>query len=48
MSQANNQSAVISSERVFSAGQRELFAAFANPDQLAQWWGPKDFTNTFE
>jgi uncharacterized protein YndB with AHSA1/START domain len=25
-----------------------VFAAFEQPDQLARWWGPKDFTNTFE
>ena len=25
-----------------------MFTAFEQPDQLAQWWGPKDFTSTFE
>ena len=25
-----------------------MFAAFENPDRLAQWWGPNGFTNTFE
>jgi len=25
-----------------------VFAAFSDPDQLAQWWGPAGFTNTFE
>lgn len=25
-----------------------MFAAFARPDRLATWWGPKGFTNTFE
>ena len=49
MSQASSQSsAVVSTERVFSVPPRKLFAAFEQPDQLAQWWGPKDFTNTFE
>jgi uncharacterized protein YndB with AHSA1/START domain len=24
-----------------------VFAAFEQPDQLARWWGPKDFTKTF-
>lgn len=48
MSQTNSPSAAVSSERVLSASPREVFAAFEQPDQLAQWWGPKDFTNTFE
>jgi uncharacterized protein YndB with AHSA1/START domain len=25
-----------------------VYGAFASPDQLAQWWGPDGFTNTFE
>jgi len=25
-----------------------VFAAIADPAQLARWWGPKGFTNTFE
>lgn len=25
-----------------------VFEAFARPDVLARWWGPKGFTNTFE
>ena len=48
MSQANNPSAAVSTERVLSANPRMVFAAFEQPDQLARWWGPKDFTNTFE
>jgi uncharacterized protein YndB with AHSA1/START domain len=24
-----------------------LFEAWSNPEKLAQWWGPKGFTNTF-
>jgi uncharacterized protein YndB with AHSA1/START domain len=48
MSQANNPNAAVSTERVLSANPRKVFAAFEQPDQLAQWWGPKDFTNTFE
>ncbi|HEX8429814.1 MAG TPA: SRPBCC domain-containing protein [Longimicrobium sp.] len=38
----------VSTERVISAEPREVFAAFERPDRLARWWGPKDFTNTFE
>jgi uncharacterized protein YndB with AHSA1/START domain len=41
-------SAAVRAERVLSANPRRVFAAFEQPDQLAQWWGPKDFTNTFE
>ncbi len=40
--------AAVSTERVLSASPRAVFAAFEKPEQLAQWWGPKDFTNTFE
>jgi uncharacterized protein YndB with AHSA1/START domain len=47
-SQANAPSAVVSTERVLSASPRKIIAAFEQPDHLAQWWGPKDFTNTFE
>lgn len=38
----------MSTERVFSASAREVFAAFARADVLARWWGPAGFTNTFE
>ncbi|WP_406694270.1 SRPBCC domain-containing protein [Singulisphaera sp. Ch08] len=48
MSQANHTSAVISTERVLSSPPRKVFAAFEQPDRLAQWWGPSGFTNTFE
>ena len=49
MSHASSQSsAVVRTERVFSVLPGKIFAAFEQPDQLAQWWGPKDFTNTFE
>jgi uncharacterized protein YndB with AHSA1/START domain len=49
MSDASSQSsAIVSNERVFSVLPRKIFAAFEQPEQLAQWWGPKDFTNTFE
>jgi uncharacterized protein YndB with AHSA1/START domain len=41
-------SAVVSAERVFGAPAHRVFAAFERPDQLAQWWGPKGFTNRFE
>ena len=48
MSQANNPNAVVSTERVLSVNPRDVFAAFEQPDRLAQWWGPDGFRNTFE
>ncbi|MBN9522288.1 SRPBCC domain-containing protein [bacterium] len=48
MPQANDSSAALFTERVFSASPRAVFAAFEQPDQLARWWGPKGFTNSFE
>jgi uncharacterized protein YndB with AHSA1/START domain len=48
MSQTNNPNAVVSTERVLSVNPRDVFAAFEQPDRLAQWWGPNGFRNTFE
>ena len=31
--------------RVFDAPRARVFRAWTDPAQLAQWWGPKDFTN---
>lgn len=47
MSQLNN-SGTITNERFFSFAPEQIFSAFENPKLLAKWWGPKDFTNTFE
>lgn len=41
-------SAVLSTERVLAFPPARVFAAFESPDQLARWWGPAGFTNTFE
>jgi uncharacterized protein YndB with AHSA1/START domain len=38
----------IVSTRVFGVSRERLFEAFSDPRQLAHWWGPKGFTNTFE
>jgi len=37
----------VHTERLLSASPQAIFAAFEQPALLAQWWGPKDFTNTF-
>jgi uncharacterized protein YndB with AHSA1/START domain len=34
--------------RIFAAPREIVFAAFENPDALAQWWGPDGFTNTIK
>ena len=34
--------------RLVNATPEQLFAAFRDPDRLVQWWGPKDFTSTFQ
>jgi len=35
----------IVSVRVFAAPREKVFGAFADPTQVAQWWGPDGFTN---
>ena len=32
-------------ERLFDAPRAMVFKAWIDPQQLAQWWGPKGFTN---
>src|SRR6267154_1435665 len=31
--------------RVFDAPRKTLWKVWTDPQHLAQWWGPKDFTN---
>ena len=33
--------------RVIDAPRERVFRAFSDPAHLAQWWGPKGFTNAF-
>lgn len=40
-------SEAIHSTRVFGVSRERLFEAFRDPSQLARWWGPEGFTNTF-
>ncbi|MBK8613699.1 MAG: SRPBCC domain-containing protein [Flavobacteriales bacterium] len=37
----------VRSVRLLSASRDRVFAAWTDPEQLARWWGPKGFTNTF-
>jgi uncharacterized protein YndB with AHSA1/START domain len=48
MEESTNQNQVIQTERTVPYRPDEVYAAFADPIRLAKWWGPKDFTNTFE
>ncbi|MFD2639816.1 SRPBCC family protein [Piscibacillus salipiscarius] len=38
---------VIVNTRIFNTSREQIFNAFSNPEHLALWWGPKNFTNTF-
>jgi uncharacterized protein YndB with AHSA1/START domain len=44
----SNPETSVFNKRVLAATPQRIFAAFAQPNCLARWWGPKDFTNTFE
>src|SRR5262245_42702657 len=35
------------STRLFDAPRDRVFGAFSDAEQLARWWGPKGFSNTF-
>lgn len=39
---------VMSTSRVLPFSPAAIYAAFASPELLAQWWGPEGFSNTFE
>ena len=39
--------ATLSTHRTIAATAEAIYGAFAAPDQLATWWGPAGFTNTF-
>lgn len=38
----------IVSPRFLEVTPEAAFAAFADPERLARWWGPKGFTNTMQ
>jgi len=35
-------------QRFFAAPPAAVFAAIAQPERLARWWGPEGFSNAFE
>ncbi|CAM2801187.1 SRPBCC family protein [Rariglobus hedericola] len=39
--------AALRTGRTLAASPQKIFAAFEQPDQLARWWGPSGFKNTF-
>ena len=44
---ALHEASVLRLSRSFAAPRDRVFRAFTAPAQLARWWGPKGFTNTF-
>jgi uncharacterized protein YndB with AHSA1/START domain len=38
----------IVAHRVLDAARERVFEAFADPNRLTRWWGPKGFTSTFQ
>lgn len=48
MSTNHHPEATLATERLLPFVAGEVFSAFEHPEQLARWWGPDGFTNTFE
>ena len=46
-SQASPSDREIVTARLIDAPRERVFEAFADPDRLTRWWGPKGFTSTF-
>ena len=38
----------LETSRILHASRERVFGAISDPKQLALWWGPNGFTNTFE
>lgn len=38
---------ICQTQRDFTCTAEDIYAAFADPDKLALWWGPEGFSNTF-
>jgi uncharacterized protein YndB with AHSA1/START domain len=37
----------VRTSRIIAATRARVFTAWTDPEQLARWWGPKGFSNTF-
>lgn len=48
METSRKQNGTLQTQRILPYAPDEIYAAFSDPDCLATWWGPNDFTNTFE
>ncbi|MEO5913064.1 MAG: SRPBCC family protein [Luteolibacter sp.] len=44
----NTSDTAIITTRLIDIPRERVFGAFSDPLQLAKWWGPEGFTNTFE
>ncbi|HEY6142019.1 MAG TPA: SRPBCC family protein [Flavobacterium sp.] len=44
---STNPDCEIRSSRIVNASQELVYTAWADPNHLKNWWGPKGFTNTF-
>lgn len=47
MQTSKTEDRILQTERHFSSSPEEIYAAFADSEALARWWGPNGFTNTF-
>lgn len=43
-----DQNGTLLTERYIPYAPSKIYDAFSDADSLSKWWGPKDFTNTFE
>jgi uncharacterized protein YndB with AHSA1/START domain len=48
MDPVDDPGSVARTERLLSATPQQVFEAFEQSEQLARWWGPDGFSNTFE
>lgn len=44
----SNPATTLRSQRLLPFPPEKVFAAFANPETLATWWGPAGFSNEFD
>jgi uncharacterized protein YndB with AHSA1/START domain len=44
----NAEDDTIVNSRLIDHPRKRVFEAFSDPEQIAKWWGPEGFSNTFE